>query len=67
MKEHDVIRAMGRFPDEIIYNAEEWKSKKWKCGRCEKTFVFDEEMPNPAPCNECGGIAFEKIAKSGVE
>ena len=65
VNEHDVIKLMGRFPDKIMTKEEVTKSamvsKIWKCSRCGKIYRFNKEVRIPAPCNECGGICFEKL------
>ena len=60
MNEHDVIRFMGRFPDEIIREGDAMVSRRWECSVCHKIFMFDEPSDCPAPCCHCGSIFFEK-------
>lgn len=63
MKEHDVIRTLGRFPDKILPNGGGMVARVWKCSMCGIMVFDDEPFRNPAPCAECSGIAFEVIEK----
>ena len=60
MNEHGIIKFMKRFPDKIN-PSNRLMSKKWKCSMCSKIYVFNEDVKNPAPCNECNGIFFEVV------
>lgn len=61
--EHDVIRAMGRFPDKISDGSQMMLSKTWKCSKCGEIFRFNEEVNllQVVPCKACAGIFFTKI------
>jgi hypothetical protein len=30
---------------------DDWVSRRWQCGRCEKVIEADEPIANPAPCH----------------
>jgi hypothetical protein len=39
-----------------------WLNQAWKCSRCKTVHRFDAPAQIPAPCMNCGGVAFETIA-----
>ena len=57
-EEFEEIRGSGVTgePDDSI-----WLNQAWKCSRCKTVHRFDSPAQIPAPCMECGGIAFETI------
>ena len=59
MNQNDVIREIGRFPDEINPTTR-MKSKKWKCAKRCCIYEFIEEKTSPAPCKKCNSVIFEK-------
>lgn len=64
MNEHDVIRHLGRFPDEI--NPEKrLTSSRWRCSQCGSIKSFQTPVTNPAPCT-CGSIGFEVVNDANV-
>ena len=36
---------------------DDWLSRRWQCGRCEKVYESDMPVKNPAPCG-CGSGVF---------
>lgn len=62
MTEQDVIDRLGE-PDEIIQAGMGMKSAAWLCSNCKTLHQFDEAVRPPAPCS-CGGICFEKRART---
>ncbi len=67
MNEHDVIRFMGRLPDEILRDGDAMVSKGWLCSTCNTAFSFDEPKESPSPCKKCGGIFFEVLVEEGLK
>jgi hypothetical protein len=58
MDEHDVRKLLGE-PDEIISRKERMLSRVWLCSSCNAVTHTGEPIPTPAPCIQCGGIAFK--------
>lgn len=59
MNKEDVIAKLGE-PDRILPRGQGMVSTKWFCSTCCKIHTFPEPVRPPAPCSDCGGIAFEK-------
>jgi len=57
MNQHDIIRAMGRFPDKIN-PPQRLTSEVWTCTTCGALHESATPVTNPAPCHECEGISF---------
>ena len=60
MDEHDIIKVLG-FPDEIVRGSPTMTSQHWRCDRCDRHYNFAEPAAIPAPCEECGYIAFTAL------
>lgn len=56
--EHDLIRFMGCFPDEIS-EGPLVSDTGWVCDICKKEYPNNKELPSP--CKECGGILFKAM------
>ena len=56
---HEVIAVLG-FPDEIA-SERLIMSQIWRCDWCDRHYHFGRPAPIPAPCAECGGIAFTAL------
>ncbi len=44
-----------------VVPVDDWVSRRWQCGRCEKLVEADTPIGNPAPC-ACGSVVFVKLA-----
>ena len=40
-------------PGTLVAGGDDWLSRRWQCGSCERVFETDIPGANPAPCN-CG-------------
>jgi hypothetical protein len=60
MNERDVIERLGP-PDEIARREDRMRSRSWICSTCREIVTGLEPIPCPAPCQRCGGIAFETV------
>lgn len=59
MNKADIIAALGE-PHRILPpGARRMVSAAWLCSNCSKVHRFPEPVRVPAPCDDCGGIAFE--------
>lgn len=60
MDRDDVIAVLGE-PDRILpRGASGMVSRAWFCSTCCKLHTFAEPVRPPSPCDDCGGIFFEK-------
>ena len=59
MNQKDVIGMLGE-PDRILPPGRGMISTLWSCSTCRKLHSFAYPVRPPSPCDDCGGIAFEK-------
>lgn len=38
-----------------LVHVDDWVSRRWQCGRCERVIEADRPVTNPAPC-ACGSV-----------
>ena len=67
MNRHDVIRFMGRYPDEIVHKGDAMVSRGWMCSFCNTAYSFCEPAASPSPCRKCGGVFFEVFCEEGLK
>jgi hypothetical protein len=65
MDEHEVRKVLGA-PDEIIGRKDRMRSRVWQCSSCLAVTHSEQPIHVPAPCVQCGGIAFRVIRDGGV-
>jgi hypothetical protein len=58
MDEHDVRKLLGE-RDEIISRKDRMRSRVWRCSSSKAVTHSGEPILTPAPCIQCGGIAFK--------
>ena len=59
MDQYEIIALLG-FPDEIT-STHLILSQLWRCDSCNRHYNFAKPAPIPAPCEDCGYIAFTAL------